>query len=140
MQEAGATERAVPGEGSSTESHRLPVKTRTLDLEQAAEFLQMSPAALREKARAGIVPGAKPGKRWVFIEQDLVAHLRRLCPAQRQAPLIGSQPALAEPSDAVESGGPCLQTPAGGEHAGPPKLPTGNSAERFWAILEPRRG
>lgn len=140
MQEAGATECAVPGASSSAESRRLPVKTRTFDLEQAAAFLRMSPAALREKARAGIVPGAKPGKRWVFVEQDLVAHLQGLCSARRQAPLIGSQGALAESSGALEPGGSCLQPLAGGEHAGPPGLPTGNSAERFWATLGPRRG
>jgi len=34
---------------------------RTLDLNEAAEFLRMSPAVLRQKARAGIVKGAKPG-------------------------------------------------------------------------------
>ena len=40
---------------------------RTLDLNEAAEFLRMSPAVLRQKARAGIIKGAKPGKRWVFL-------------------------------------------------------------------------
>ncbi|MGB7933836.1 MAG: helix-turn-helix domain-containing protein, partial [Gammaproteobacteria bacterium] len=43
---------------------------RTLDLNEASEFLRMSPAVLRQKARSGIIKGAKPGKRWVFLECD----------------------------------------------------------------------
>ena len=58
---------------------------RTLNLEQAACFLQMSPAVLRQKAKAGVVRGAKPGKRWVFLEADLVAYLRSLYRSPRQA-------------------------------------------------------
>ena len=31
---------------------------------------------LMRKARAGIVPGAKMGRRWVFIQDDLLAYFR----------------------------------------------------------------
>src|SRR6185369_7665566 len=31
-----------------------------------------------ERARAGIIVGAKPGKEWRFLEDDLVAYLRSL--------------------------------------------------------------
>jgi hypothetical protein len=44
---------------------------RTLSLNEAAKFLHMSPAVLRKKACAGFIKGAKPGKRWVFLECDL---------------------------------------------------------------------
>ena len=40
---------------------------RTLDLTEAAEFLHLHPHTLEAKARAGEVPGAKPGKCWVFL-------------------------------------------------------------------------
>jgi len=46
---------------------------KTFDLVEAVDFLHMSPAVLRKKAKAGIIQGAKPGKRWVFLEADLAA-------------------------------------------------------------------
>lgn len=58
---------------------------KTLDLNEAADFLRMSPSALREKAKAGRILGAKPGKKWVFLEADLVAYVRSLYPEPRQA-------------------------------------------------------
>jgi excisionase family DNA binding protein len=58
---------------------------RTLNLEQAAKFLNMHPVTVQEKARAGIIPGAKPGKRWVFLEDDLAAYVRSFYPSARQA-------------------------------------------------------
>ncbi len=48
----------------------------TFDLSGAAEFLHMSKSALRQKAKAGEIPGAKPGKKWVFLPDDLVTYLR----------------------------------------------------------------
>jgi hypothetical protein len=49
---------------------------RTLDLIEAAQFLRVHPHTLEAKARAGEVPGAKPGKCWVFIDVDLAEWLR----------------------------------------------------------------
>lgn len=49
---------------------------KTLDLQQAAEFLKLHPQTLRKKVQAGDVPGAKPGKCWVFLEADLADYLR----------------------------------------------------------------
>lgn len=43
---------------------------KTLNLQEAAAFLKMSPAVLRQKAKAGDVAGATPGKCWVFLEDD----------------------------------------------------------------------
>ena len=48
----------------------------TLDLKQAAELLKMHWQTLREKAKTGQIPGAKIGKQWVFIKDDLVSHIR----------------------------------------------------------------
>ncbi|WP_425487596.1 helix-turn-helix domain-containing protein [Marilutibacter spongiae] len=63
---------------------------RTMDLHEAAVFLRMPPAVLRLHARQGRVKAAKPGKRWVFLEEDLAAYLGQLYAARRQAPLSGS--------------------------------------------------
>lgn len=49
---------------------------KTLSLKEAALFLKMTPEGLRKKAIAGKIPGAKPGKCWVFIEDDLAEYLR----------------------------------------------------------------
>jgi excisionase family DNA binding protein len=63
---------------------------RTFDLHEAASFLRMSPAVLRRHAREGRLKAAKPGKRWVFLEDDLAAYLGQLYAGRRQAPLGGS--------------------------------------------------
>jgi len=49
---------------------------RTLDLNEAAAFLYIHPHTLEAKARAGEIPGAKPGKCWVFLDVDLADWLR----------------------------------------------------------------
>ena len=48
----------------------------TLNLKQAAVFLKMHPVTLQSKAKAGEIPGAKPGKSWVFIDEDLANYIR----------------------------------------------------------------
>ena len=58
---------------------------KTLDLQQAAAFLRMNPETLRQKTKAEIIPGAKPGKSWVYVEEDLVEYLRSLYPTRRRA-------------------------------------------------------
>ena len=44
---------------------------KTLDLNEAADFLKMNPEVLRRKARAGQVPGRKAGKCWIFVKEHL---------------------------------------------------------------------
>ncbi|MGH7945582.1 MAG: helix-turn-helix domain-containing protein [Opitutaceae bacterium] len=58
---------------------------RTLDLQEAAHFLRMHPEEVRRRARSGLVPGAKTGKRWIFLEDDLVGYVRALYAPLRQA-------------------------------------------------------
>lgn len=48
----------------------------TLTLYEAAEFLKIHWQTLRYKAKAGEVPAAKIGKRWVFLTEDLASYLR----------------------------------------------------------------
>ena len=50
----------------------------TLTLDQAAELLKLHPQTVLQRARLGETPAAKPGKCWVFIEDDLINWLRSL--------------------------------------------------------------
>ena len=58
---------------------------KTLDLAEAAAFLRMHPEEVRVRAKRGLIPGAKPGRRWVFLEADLAEFLRSRYPVERQA-------------------------------------------------------
>jgi excisionase family DNA binding protein len=49
---------------------------QTLTLDQAATLLKLHPQTLLQLARSGNIPAAKPGKCWVFIQQDLIEWLR----------------------------------------------------------------
>ncbi len=49
---------------------------KTLTLVEAARFLKMHPQTVRRMALRGELPGAKPGKCWVFIDDDLASWLR----------------------------------------------------------------
>ncbi len=91
---------------------------KTLTLEQAAAFLMMSPAVLRQKAKAGIIKGAKPGKRWVFLECDLATYLRSLYPDKGQAPQSGCKEVnLCHSTNAVKPGGFASRHPTESEYA-----------------------
>ena len=55
----------------------------SLDLHDAADFLKMHWQTLRAKAQSGEIPGAKLGKRWVFLKEDLVSYIREHYAGQR---------------------------------------------------------
>jgi hypothetical protein len=57
----------------------------TLDLNQAAAFLHMHKEEVRRRAKLGLLPGAKPGKAWIFIDDDLAAYVRSHYANSRQA-------------------------------------------------------
>ncbi|NEX22169.1 helix-turn-helix domain-containing protein [Thiorhodococcus mannitoliphagus] len=58
---------------------------RTLDLTEAADFLRLHPETLRRLAACGDIPSAKPGKHWVFIDEDLANWLRARYAEQARA-------------------------------------------------------
>lgn len=62
---------------------------KTLNLNEAAQFLKLHPEEVRRRAKTGIIPGVKLGKRWVFIEDDLAAYLRSLYAIHWQALQVG---------------------------------------------------
>ena len=49
--------------------------TRTLGAVEAASLLRIHPQTLMARARAGIIPGCRVGKAWVFLETLLVEYL-----------------------------------------------------------------
>lgn len=54
----------------------------TLRLQPAADLLGISAVTLRKRAAAGIVPAYKPGRSWVFIEEELLAYLKSKKPCR----------------------------------------------------------
>jgi len=83
---------------------------KTLNLEEAAQFLKMHPEEVRRRAKAGIIPGAKVGKCWVFIEEfieeDLAAYMRSLYAPPRQALQVGhGEKQLCHSVNVVRRGG-----------------------------------
>lgn len=49
---------------------------KTLTLQEAAEVLKLHPVTVAERAADGRIPAAKLGRRWVFIEDDLIDYVR----------------------------------------------------------------
>lgn len=49
---------------------------KTLDAVEAAAFLGIHKDTLLSRAKAGQIPGAKVGKSWVFIDEDLADFIR----------------------------------------------------------------
>jgi len=78
---------------------------KTLDLQGAARFLHLSAEELRRRAKAGLIPGAKPGKCWVFLEEDLVEYFRQLYSGERQAMSSPRQETKSCFTNAVKLGG-----------------------------------
>lgn len=58
---------------------------KILNLIEAAALLQMTPEGLRRKVAKGQIPGAKPGKCWCFIEEDLAEYLQSIYPSNVKA-------------------------------------------------------
>ena len=58
---------------------------KTLTLVEAASFLKLHPEELRRRAKLGFIPGAKVGRAWVFLLEDLADFLRSLYSRPRQA-------------------------------------------------------
>ena len=58
---------------------------KTLNLREAAVFLHTHAEELRTRAKRGLSPGAKIGRSWVFINDDLAALIRTQYSVRQQA-------------------------------------------------------
>jgi hypothetical protein len=97
---------------------------KTLSLIEAASLLHMSPSSLRDKAKRGIVPGCKPGKRWVFVLDDLLDFLRS---QQTQIKLAAQRAVRVSPCHSIgerKFGGSVLPHRTEREYANRLGLPT----------------
>jgi hypothetical protein len=79
----------------------------TLTLKQAADFLKMHPEEVRRRTKLGQLPGAKIGKSYVFLEDDLVTYVRGRYASPRQALQVTSdkEQQSCHSSNAVTRGG-----------------------------------
>ena len=80
---------------------------KTLDLNRAAAFLHMHPEEVRTRAKRGLIPGAKAGRCWIFLDVDLAEFVRSLYPVKRQALRVTniSQEDVCHYANAGRSGG-----------------------------------
>ena len=79
---------------------------RTLNLQEAAAFLRLHPEELRKRAKAGRIPGAKVGRSWVFVDEDLASYLPSLYGRPRQALQVTSpKEGTCHLANAAASGG-----------------------------------
>lgn len=59
-------------------------RMKTLDIDECAEFLKVDRTTALALAGKGDLPGAKIGRAWVFLEDDLVEYLRGRVRAQQR--------------------------------------------------------
>ena len=98
---------------------------KTYSLGEAAQFLHVHPEELRKRARRGKIPGAKVGRAWILLEDDLVEHVRSLYPQPRQALQVTLRKEVeCHFAGAGASGGSTLSPQPGNEYAALLGLPT----------------
>jgi len=56
----------------------------TFDIDECAEFLKVNRTTALELAANGDLPGAKIGRAWVFLKQDMVDHLKAVVRSQQR--------------------------------------------------------
>ncbi|MGO9595266.1 MAG: helix-turn-helix domain-containing protein [Steroidobacteraceae bacterium] len=93
-----------------------PSPLRTLTLDEAAAFLHMHPEEVRTRSKRGVIPGAKAGRRWIFLEIDLAEFVRSLYPVRRQALQVTSQEAVCHLESVGRSGGSTSPPPVVSEY------------------------
>lgn len=78
------------------------------------------------KVKSGSIPAAKPAKKWVFLQDDLVTYIRSLYSVSGQTPLSGlsEKKSLCHYTNAVKLGGYAARHPVAKEYADLLALPT----------------
>src|ERR1022692_3232919 len=90
---------------------------RTLSISEAAAFLRMHPEEVRCRAKCGAIPGAKPGRCWIFIEDDLAEYVRSFYATPRQALQVTLRKEMeCHFANAAVSGGSTSLLPTGSEY------------------------
>jgi hypothetical protein len=81
---------------------------KTLNLREAAAFLHMHLEELRTRTKRGLIPRAKIGRRWVFVEIDPAEFVRSLYPERRKALLVMNS--VSESADRTSGSTSSLRT------------------------------
>lgn len=97
---------------------------KTLDLNEAAKLLKLHPQTVLQRARAGDIPAAKPGKCWVFVEEDLIEWLRLQYTRPQQDVGQGGKEICSLKDKTVSTGGIALPHQTAQQYANLLKLPT----------------
>ena len=66
--------------------HKMEKLRRTMNVEEAADYLRMPLNTLYMKLQKGEVPGMKPGKRWVLLTRLPIWSVYRLATSATQRP------------------------------------------------------
>ena len=88
----------------------------TFDIHQAADFLKVDRTTALELAQRGDIPGARIGRAWVFLREDLQDYLRDRVRQQtnkrrEQAEADRYALAAAEPAESRRKGRPRREPP-----------------------------
>lgn len=65
---------------------------KTYDINEVADFLKVDRSTALDLANLGALPGAKVGRAWVFMEDELVGYLRDLTRKQTQVRRATAEP------------------------------------------------
>jgi excisionase family DNA binding protein len=96
---------------------------KTLDLTEAAELLKLHPQTVLQRARSGTIPSAKPGKCWVFIEEDLINWIRSQYTRPQQDVGQGGKEVCSLKEKTANTGGIVLPRQMAQQYASLLKLP-----------------
>ena len=54
----------------------MTMQPQFLSADKAAEMLDINPHDAEKKARSGEIPAGKSGRKWVFLDVDLIEYIR----------------------------------------------------------------
>jgi helix-turn-helix protein len=97
---------------------------KTLDLNEAAALVKLHPQTVLQRARLGDIPAAKPGKCWIFIEEDLIEWIRSHYHSPQQDVGQGGKKTCSLKEKTANTGGINSPPPTATQYANLLKLPT----------------
>src|SRR6202795_4176906 len=105
---------------------------RTLALPEPVALLRSPPEEGRRRAKCGAIPGAKPGRFWIFIEDDLAEYVRSFYASPRQALQVTLRKEMqCHFANAAVSGGSTSSLQTGSEYGELLGLPTKPKRKSF---------
>jgi excisionase family DNA binding protein len=97
---------------------RIATEMKTYDINEVADFLKVDRTTALQLAAEGVLPGAKVGRAWVFLEDEVVNYLRDVTRSQTQV-----RRAQIEASRALKLDAGHYDRKGGSRRRKPPVLP-----------------